>query len=50
MFGGEKQYGVEVLEPQTTLADNSKAENILGWIPQGDLPSWIKKYKSDLGI
>jgi hypothetical protein len=32
------------------LADNSKADLILGWTPQGDLPSWIKKYKQELGI
>ena len=50
MFGGEKQYGVEVLEPFQTLADNSKANLDLGWIPTGDLPTWIKKYKKDLGI
>ena len=50
MFGGEKQYGVEVLEPYQTLADNSKALNILDWNPKGDLPTWIKKYKKELGI
>jgi len=50
MFGGEKQYGVEVLEPFLTLADNSKAKNILNWNPTGDLPTWIKKYKKELGI
>ena len=49
MFGGEKQYGVEVLEPYQTLADNSKALNILDWNPKGDLPTWIKKYKKELG-
>ena len=50
MFGGEKQYGIKVIEPFKTLADNSKAKSILGWFPKGDLPSWIKKYKIDLGI
>ena len=50
MFGGEKTYGVEVLEPFQTLADNSKAKNTLGWNPQGDLPTWIKQYKKELGI
>jgi len=50
MFGGEKQYGVEVLEPFLTLADNTKAKEILGWKPTGDLPTWIKKYKQELGI
>ncbi len=50
MFGGKKEYGVEVLEPFLTLADNSKANLDLGWIPTGDLPTWIKKYKKELGI
>ncbi len=50
MFGGEKQYGVKVLEPFQTLADNSKAKNILNWNPTGDLPTWIEKYKKELGI
>ncbi len=50
MFGGKKQYGNKVIEPFETLADNSKAKNILNWNPTGDLPSWIKKYKQELGI
>jgi UDP-glucose 4-epimerase len=50
MFEGEKQYGVEVLEPFLTLADYTKAKEILGWKPTGDLPVWIKKYKKELGI
>ena len=39
MFGGEKQYGKKVLEPYQTLADNSKAREILKWNPTGDLPT-----------
>ena len=50
MFGGEKAEGQKVLEPFLTLADNSKAKNILNWNPTGDLPTWIEKYKKDLGI
>jgi len=50
MLGGEKQYGNKVIEPFRTLADNSKADLILNWKPKGDLPSWIEKYKKDLGI
>ena len=50
MFGGEKQYGVEALEPFLTLADNSKAKEILGWNPKGNLSTWIEKYKKELGI
>tara|TARA_Y100000593_G_C4274440_1_gene319249 strand:+ start:534 stop:1442 length:909 start_codon:yes stop_codon:yes gene_type:complete len=50
MLGGEKQYGNKVIEPFETLADNSKANLELGWEPTGDLPTWIKKYKQELGI
>ena len=50
MFGGEKQYGNKVTEPFVTLADYTKAKKILGWKPKGDLSSWIKKYKQELGI
>ena len=50
MFGGEKAEGQKVLEPFLTLADNSKAKNILNWNPTGDLPAWIEKYKKELGI
>ena len=50
MLGGEKTYGEKRLEPFQTLADNQKAKDILGWNPKGDLPTWIKKYKTDLGL
>ena len=46
----KKQYGNKVIEPFETLADNSKADLELGWRPTGDLPTWIKKYKQELGI
>ena len=50
MFGGKKIYGEKRIEPFQTLADNKKAEKILGWVPKGNLPTWIKKYKKELGI
>jgi UDP-glucose 4-epimerase len=50
MLGGEKTYGEKRLEPFETLADSTKAKNILGWVPKGDLPKWIKIYKKSLGI
>lgn len=50
MLGGTKTYGKKVKEPFQTLADNSKANLMLDWQPKGDLPTWIKKYKMDLGI
>ena len=50
MLGGEKSYGNKVIEPFQTLANNSKAKNILNWNPKGDLPIWIETYKKELGI
>ena len=50
MMGGEKTYGERRIEPFETLADNSKANLDLEWTPKGDLPSWIKKYKEELGL
>ena len=50
LLGGEKTYGEERIEPFETLADNSKAKLILGWEPKGNLSSWIKQYKKELGI
>ena len=50
MLGGEKTYGEKRIEPFETLADNAKANLDLDWQPSGHLPTWIKKYKKDLGI
>jgi len=50
LFGGNKIYGEKRLEPFETLADNTKAKDLLKWIPRGNLSEWIKKYKIDLGI
>ena len=50
MLGGEKSYGNKVIEPFETLADNSKAALMFNWEPKGNLPTWIKKYKKELGI
>ena len=50
MLGGEKTYGEKRIEPFETLADNAKANLDLDWQPKGNLPTWIKKYKKDLGL
>lgn len=44
LMGGEKSYGNVVIEPKTTLADNTKAKEILGWTPKKELKTWIKGY------
>jgi len=43
IIGGEKKYGEKRLEPFETLAENSKAKEILGWKPMGDLEKYIKE-------
>ena len=43
MIGGEKKYGEKRLEPFETLADNTKARDILGWKPMGDIEKYIKE-------
>ena len=43
IIGGEKKYGEKRLEPFETLAENSKAKEILGWEPKGDLEKYIKE-------
>jgi UDP-glucose 4-epimerase len=43
MIGGEKKYGEKRLEPFETLADNTKARDILGWEPRGNIERYIKE-------
>ena len=50
MFERPVKYGEKRIEPFETLADNTKAKNVLGWNPTGDLPTWIKNYRNELGI
>ena len=45
MFGGKKQYGNKVIEPFETLANNTKAQERLGWEAQDTLNKFISKYK-----
>ena len=44
MFGGEIQYGNQVIEPFETLAEMAKIDLDLDWKPKGDLKKWIKNY------
>jgi UDP-glucose 4-epimerase len=50
LIGGEKIYLEKRLEPQETLADNSKAIKLLNWQPTTSVEDWIPKYKKELGI
>jgi len=42
-FGGEIDYVASRIEPHDTLADNTKAKELLGWNPEVDLEKGIKE-------
>lgn len=42
MIGGKREYVDAVIEPRTTLADNSKAYDY-GWRPKGNLKKWLSE-------
>ena len=39
-----------VIEPEETLADNSKAWEVLRWAPSTTVEEWFKKNKENLGL
>jgi UDP-glucose 4-epimerase len=41
MIGGETEFIGDRLEPRETLADNSKAKELLGWEPKIDIKDWL---------
>ena len=50
LIGGPRINIEARLEPKQTLADNTKAKELLGWLPTTTIEEWIPKYKKDLGI
>jgi UDP-glucose 4-epimerase len=50
IIGGPVVYLPPRIEPRETLADNSKARELLGWEPRGELPEWIEGYKKEIGL
>tara|TARA_R100000008_G_scaffold81546_1_gene64914 strand:- start:276 stop:1178 length:903 start_codon:yes stop_codon:yes gene_type:complete len=50
MIDGDTVNVDPVVEPKETLADNTKAKEILDWKPKTKIETWIKKYKKELGI
>jgi nucleoside-diphosphate-sugar epimerase len=50
MIGGPTVNVDPVVEPRETLADNSKAKDLLGWSPTIIIEEWVPKYKEELGI
>lgn len=50
LIGGPSINIDPVVEPRETLADNSKALDLLGWKPTIIIENWVPKYKKDLKI
>ncbi len=50
LIGGPITHVEPVIEPRETLADNTKAKDLLGWSPTINIEDWVPKYKKDLGI
>lgn len=50
LIGGPTVNVEPRIEPQQTLADNSKAKNLLGWSPSTSVEEWIPKYKKQIGL
>jgi len=48
--GGDRTFRDPVIEPEETLADNSKAYGVLGWKPTMKIEDWITKYKEEIGL
>ena len=50
MIGGERIHRDPVIEPAETLADNTKARELLGWKPTQNIEDWVPGYKKELGL
>ena len=50
LIGGPRLNIEARLEPEQTLADNSKAKELLDWSPSVTLEEWLPKYKQELGL
>ena len=50
LIGGEIEYLPARLDPHDTLADNTKAREILSWIPAVKLEDGIAELKEILGV
>jgi UDP-glucose 4-epimerase len=50
LIGGPTINTEPRIEPKQTLADNSKAKNLLGWSSSTTVEEWIPKYKKQIGL
>jgi len=48
IFGGPFEYKPKRLEPFQTLADNTKARELLGWEPTGNVHEWVTEYVREI--
>ena len=48
MIGGDRIHRDPVIEPRETLADNTKAREMLGWKPTTIIENCVKKWKKSL--
>ena len=39
-----------VKEPSATLADNTKARELLGWKPTQNFETWVTNWKKEIGL
>ena len=42
IIGGETEKIGERFEPKQTLADNTRAKELLGWTPKTDIKEWLQ--------
>ena len=50
MIGGDRITVDPVVEPRETLADNTKAHELLDWKPTMIIEDWVKQYKKEVGL
>lgn len=50
MIGGKTVNLPSRMEPRETLADNTKARELLGWVPHVNLVEWLAEYKKEIGL
>ena len=50
LIGGPREYIDSRLEPKQTLADITKANELLDWTPTMTVEEWLPQYKKQLGI
>lgn len=50
IIGGPTENIGPRLEPRISLANNTKAKELLGWEPTMNLPEWLAEYKKSLGL